>query len=262
MTPVAYVEGVADVSVREMTADDAAWAAGLMERRRQVYAGYSPVFWRPRPGVTSLHARFLGRQIAAPGYVALRTEHGFLIGQRRDQEGFVDDFAVDETASWDDDGAALLRAAWRRWEPDGVGAVRVVTAHADEAKCAMLAALSLDLAEQWWVRELEPAGEGGPAGEGDPARSVSPASPARPITGTGFAGRLVPAPPVYDPGGPLLDVCGLADDADLAGVEREAAGLGAVLLVLPAVPGSRWSDRVADIPGWTVASDWYLGRPG
>ncbi len=56
-----------------MTADDASWAAGLMERRRQVYAAYSPVFWRPRPGVTGLHARFLGRQIGAAGYVALRT---------------------------------------------------------------------------------------------------------------------------------------------------------------------------------------------
>jgi len=66
-----------------MTADDAAWAAGLMERRRQVYAAYSPVFWRPRPGVTGLHARFLGRQLASPGCLAVRTGHGFLIGQRR-----------------------------------------------------------------------------------------------------------------------------------------------------------------------------------
>ena len=137
--------------------------------------------------------------------------------------------------------------------------MRVVTAHADEVKCAMLATLSLDLAEQWWVRELEPAGQGGPASEADPAGQAGPAGS---VTGTGFAGRLVPAPPVYDPGGPVLDVSDLADDADLARVEREAAGLGAVLLVLPAAPGSRWSDRVADLPGWTVASDWYLGRPG
>lgn len=244
---------------REMTADDAAWAAGLMERRRQVYAGYSPVFWRPRPGITGLHARFLGRQVASPGYVALRTGHGFLIGQRRGQEGFVDDFAVDEPARWDDDGAALLAAAWRRWEPDGVEAVRVVTAHADHDKCAMLAGVSLELTEQWWVRELEPAGETSPAGPVSPAGSVSPA---KPVTGSGFAARLVVAPPVYDPGGPVLDVSDLADDADLAVVEREAAGLGAVLLVLPVVPGSWWSDRVADLPGWTVATDWYLGRPG
>src|SRR5207248_325401 len=160
------------------------------------------VFWRPRPGVTGLHACFLGRQIASPGYLALRTDHAFLIGQRRGREGFVDDFAVDETADWDgpsweNDGAALLKAAWRQWEPGGVEAARVVTAHADEDKCAMLAALSLDLAEQWWVRELEPAPPGQPA-------------PAGQVTGTGFAGLLVSAPPVYDPGGLVLQVSELA----------------------------------------------------
>jgi hypothetical protein len=117
LTPVAYVDGVADVSVREMTADDVIWAAGLMERRRQVYSGYSPVFWRPRPGVTGLHARFLGPQIARPASSPCAPITAFSLAS--------------------------------------------VTAHADEAKCAMLATLSLDLAEQWWVRELEPAGQGG-----------------------------------------------------------------------------------------------------
>jgi hypothetical protein len=271
-----------------MTADDVAWAAALMERRRQGYAGYSPVFWRPRPGVTGLHARLLSRQVASPGYVALRTGHGFLIGQSRGQEGFVDDFAVDQTARWDADGAALLLAAWHRWEADGVQAARVVTAHADEDKRAMLAALHLDLAEQWWVRELRPAFP--PASLGLPA---SPGPPARagPVTGTGFAGLLGPAPPVYDPGGPVLLVSDLADDADLGGadlggadlggadlggadlggadlggadlgaVERQAAAMGAVLLIVPAAPGSDRSELLARRPGWTVASDWYLGCP-
>jgi hypothetical protein len=191
-----------------MTADDVAWAAALMERRRQGYAGYSPVFWRPRPGVTGLHARFLSRQVG----------HGFLIGQSRGQEGFVDDFAVDQTARWDADGAALLLAAWHRWEADGVQAARVVTAHADEDKRAMLAALHLDLAEQWWVRELRPASPPDPPDPpGPPDLPASPGPPARswPVTGTGFAGLLGPAPPVYDPGGPVLLVSDLADDADL-----------------------------------------------
>jgi hypothetical protein len=238
-----------------MTADDVAWAAGLMERRRQVYAAYSPVFWRPRPGVTGLHVRFLGRQLTLPGYLALRTGHSFLIGQRRDQEAFVDDFAIDETARWDADGATLLLAAWHRWAADGTEAVRVVTAHADEDKCAMLAALSLELAEQWWVRALSPEGDeppGTPAGQ---------STSAWPVTGAGFSGFLGPAPPVYDPGGPVLQVGDLAADADLASVEREAAGMGAVLLIVPAVPASARAAAIARRPGWTVASDWYLGCP-
>ncbi len=111
----------------------------------------------------------------------------------------------------------------------------------------MLAALSLELAEQWWVRELRPAVADTPAG---------------PVTGTGFSGLLGPAPPVYDPGGPVLLLRDLTSDADLAAVEREAAGMGAVLLIVPAAPGSERAEAIGKRPGWTVASDWYLGRPG
>jgi hypothetical protein len=251
---------VSVIPVREMTPDDAAWAAALMERRRQVYAGYSPVFWRPRPGVTGLHARFLSRQLDAPGYLALRTDHGFLIGQRRDREAFVDDFAVDETATWDGDGAALLRTAWHRWAADGLDAVRVVTAHTDEDKCAMLATFSLDLAEQWWVRELRASPDDQATSA---ARGTQPTQPipTGPVTGAGFSGLLGPAPPVYDPGGPILFLGNLADGTGLADVEREAAGMGAVLLIVPAAPASARAAAVARSPGWTVASDWYLGRP-
>jgi hypothetical protein len=234
------------VTVRELTADDAPWVAELMEQRRQVYAGYSPVFWRPAVGVIDLHTRFLRRQIASPANVALRTDHGFIIGQRRAAEGFVDDFAVGPDGSWDADGTELLRQAWQRLSSGGgFEALRVVTAHADEEKSALLRGLSLRLAEQWWVRELPSAG---------------PLRPPARVAGTGFSGILGPAPPVYAPGGPVLLVDGLADDAELPAVEREATELGALLLVIP-VPVD--SPRAAELPGlgWTVASDWYLGQP-
>ena len=92
----------------------------------------------------------------------------------------------------------------------------------------MLGRLSLELAAQWWVREVQPA--------------------------------LGPAPPVYDPGGPVLHVDDLDDDADLTAVERESAMMGAVLLIVPAVPGSARAERLSR-PGWSVASDWYLAGP-
>jgi hypothetical protein len=82
------------------------------------------------------------------------------------------------------------------------------------------------------------------------------------VTGAGFSGLLGPAPPVYDPGSPVLLLSNLAGDAGLAGVEREAAGMGAVLLIVPAAPASARAAAIARSPGWTVASDWYLGRPG
>lgn len=147
--------------VKELAPDDAVWAVELMERRRRDYAKYSPVFWRPAEHVTDLHARLLRRQISSDMNVALRTDHGFIIVERRRAEGFVDDFAVDRVrTSWATDGAALLLAASQRLAAaGGVDEVRVVTAHADEAKASMLCGLSLRVAEQWWVRELRPVGQ-------------------------------------------------------------------------------------------------------
>ena len=50
--------------VAQMTGADCEWAAELMQRRREVYAAYSPVFWRPAKDAIAPHARFLQRQLA------------------------------------------------------------------------------------------------------------------------------------------------------------------------------------------------------
>ena len=234
------------VEVRELSPDDAAWVADLMEQRRQDYVRFSPVFWRPAKNVTALHARFLRSQITSDASVSLRTEHGFIIAQRRTAEGTVDDFAMDRDGTWNEDGAVLLLAASERLAAAGaLTQVRVVTAHADEPKASMLASLSLHVAEQWWVQELVPA--------------APPGSPGA-VNGTGFSGFVGPAPPVYDPGGPVLQADRLAADADIAAIEREAAELGCVLAVIPAAPGSALSNCLRE-RDWSVASDWYLGWP-
>src|ERR1700753_1244022 len=100
------IGSVTEPRVRVLSADEAGWAAGLMEQRRQQYARYSPVFWRPRDGAAGLHTRFLTRLISAETTVALRTAAGFIIAQARPGEGFVDDFAVAPGGGWDTDGAA------------------------------------------------------------------------------------------------------------------------------------------------------------
>ena len=121
----------------------------------------------------------------------------------------------------------------------------VVTAHADRAKAGMLANLSLALAEQWWVRELQPVG---------PA-----AAPGR-FSGPGFSGTLGPAPGVYDPGGPVFQNDRVGESTDLDAIERAAAAQGAVLAVLPAAPDTAREHELR-LKGWHVASDWYLGIP-
>ena len=229
-----------------MPAADAQWAAELMEKRRRDYARYSPVFWRPAEGVVDLHARFLGDRIIAETTVALRTGHGFIICERRGSKGLVDDFAIEPPGTWDFDGAALMLAASERLAAaDGVATVLVVTAHADRVKAGMLANLSLTLAEQWWVRELEPAG---------------PASAPGRFSGPGFSGLLGPAPGVYDPGGLVFRNDRAGEHTDLAAIERAAAAHGAVLAVLPAAPDPAREHELRQ-QGWHVASDWYLGIP-
>jgi hypothetical protein len=235
------------VEVTELSPDDAVWAAELMERRRQEYARYSPVFWRPAQDAAGLHARFLTRLITADSNIALRTDRGFIICQRRPAEGFVDDFAVEHAGIWDDDGAGLLLAVAERLSVMGqMTKIRVVTAHADRPKVNMLQGLSLRLAEQWWVRELQPG-------------FAQPTAPGR-VAGPGFSGIFGPAPPVYDPGGPVLLADRVNEDTEIAVVEREATALGAVLAIIPASPESARASELSRL-GWSVASDWYLGWP-
>jgi hypothetical protein len=81
----------------------------------------------------------------------------------------------------------------------------------------------------------------------------------RRIEGPGFSALFDPAPPVSDPGDPVLLTDDVADGTDTASLEAEAIRLGAVLLVVPAVPGTARARELSG-PGWHVASDWYVGR--
>lgn len=62
-----------------MEDDDFAWAAALMQRRRERYAAYSPIFWRPAAGIVDAHTQFLRAAAAREGAVALRTDGAFAI---------------------------------------------------------------------------------------------------------------------------------------------------------------------------------------
>jgi hypothetical protein len=230
-----------------MTADDFAWAAQMMQRRRELYARYSPVFWRPAQGIETLHAQFLAWCSKRPGAVALRSEHGFIVSYPQQGCCFVDDFAVDEPSLWATEGKELLLGAWRRARSTEQAALRVVTARRDEAKRSMLIDIGLVVTGRWWVNELTPTGAPRPHG---------------PITLGDVEAQLVAAPPVYDPGG---SVCLLgALDADRAGVAAEAAAAaGAVLAIVQregagAVPAA---EPLLEAAGYHNPAEFYQGQP-
>jgi hypothetical protein len=68
-----------------------------------------------------------------------------------------------------------------------------------------------------------------------------------------------PARPDHS-GPPVLLADRVAAGADPAELDAEAIRLGAVLLVVPAAPGSARARGLAGC-GWHVASDWYFGPP-
>jgi hypothetical protein len=232
------------VDVIGMTPEDAAWAAGVMHARRQEYAAYSPVFWRPAADPVPGHTGFLARQIAADDVVALRTDRGFVVGQIRGSGGGIDDFAVTEPELWATHGRALLDAAMGQMHARGAAEVQVVTAQKDLPKSAMLRDAGLALVNQWWVKAL--------------AAGADSLEPGR-RSGDGFSGILGAAPPVYDPGGPVFLVQSLEDSASVDAVEAAAAEWGAVLAVIPAAPGGARPGELS-AAGFEVASDWYLSR--
>jgi hypothetical protein len=224
--------------------DDFVWSAMLMQRRRERYATFSPVFWRPAANIERSHAEFMRSTAAQDGAIALRTDHAFAISIPHDGRCFVDDFAVDDDDRWATDGRALALEVWATASPQQ-STLRVVTARRDEPKRTMLQSLGLTVTERWWVKELDPTG---------PSATWGPAT-------IGAAPALIiPAPPVYDPGGP---VCLLGDmDTSQAGLAAtEAAGLGAVLAIVQRKHDPPATEPELEMSGYHNPSEFYEGDP-
>ena len=236
-----------------MTADDAAWAAGLMERHRQVYAGYSPVFWRPQPAPPACthasSAATSARPATSPCAPGVASSSASAATTRGSSTTSRSTRPARGTATRRR-GPAEPRAPVRRSTASS-GADSDLARRRGQVRHAGRA-----LASVW--------PSSGASVSCDPARSRS-VPPRGRLTGTGFAGLLGPradrsttrwpGPARRPPGGRR---------ATWYLVEREAAG-----------DGGRAADRARRArhrtgpgrsgpkrPGWTVASDWYLGRPG
>jgi hypothetical protein len=228
-----------------MHAEDFSWAALLMEARRERYARYSPVFWRPARDVVESHAKFLRFVAARPGALALRTAQGFIIGLAQDGYCFVDDFAVAHDALWASEGRALLLATWRARQE--ATALRVVAAQGDEPKWRMLSELGLTPHARWWVKELTPSG---PATHGAIALGD-------------LAAQLVRAPLVYDPGGPVC-LLGNLEASKAATAATRAAAAGAVLAIVQREGGhTPVPEREPELEaaGYHNPAAFYQGRP-
>jgi hypothetical protein len=225
-----------------LTAADLDWVLELIEPRRQQLAEYAPHFWNPAPNARRLHGRFLGAQIDNPELVTLRTDHGFVFAGPRNDGFIIDDFGVDSPDRWPTDGAALVRAAVTGHS------VRIVCPVHELGRYRLAKSLGLTVTESWWTHDLDPAG--------------SVRAGADQISVDGSTGRLLPAPAVYAPGGPVLILSTVGSRESLAAAERRAAAAGSPVAVVPQRADDLSRAQLLTAAGYRRTTDYYDGVPG
>ncbi|HEU4947762.1 MAG TPA: hypothetical protein VFT31_11460 [Kribbella sp.] len=228
--------------MRRLTRADLDWVLDLSAARRERLVPFAPRFWNPAPAARDVHRDFLGSLIDSPRVLSIRTDEGFLFGVSRDGILVVDDFALEHETAWPLDGSALLRGASEE------GRVRLVCPVPESARRLAAAEIGLVTVESWWHRDLDPLG--GPVEAGDDCRLVV----------EGAAGQLVPAPPVYAPGGPVLLVTEVANAVALSAIEQAAVRRGAPVSVVTLPPDDPRGAQLLEPAGYRRTTD-FLEQP-
>jgi hypothetical protein len=206
---------------RRLGPADLDWVVDVTRRRRESLVPHAPRFWRPATDATERHRAFLGHLIDEPDAFTVRTDPGYVIAQRRGSVWLVDDAVVTEAGDWLTDGAQLLRHT-----QEHCGALRLVVPVFETRRMEAASRVGLTPLEHWWHRDLP-----------DVVATVEAEHSEDPtIRVEGAAGRLVPAPPVYDPGGPVLLVAAVESASALSRIETEASRRGAPVSVVSQVP--------------------------
>jgi hypothetical protein len=233
--------GDVTITPRMMTIADVEWVVELAARRRQRIAKFAPRLWNPAPGARREHATFLAGLIQSSTVLSVRTDHGYLFGVPDRGRVVVDDLGLEDDALWQSEGNALLRHA------AGSGPLRVVCPIPEAPRRAVVADLALSVAETWWHRDLD---------------LVPPFIEQRDehrLAVEGAEGLLVSAPPVYDPGGPVLLVQAAATESALRSIERSASQLGAVVSVVSVTRGSQLAPADLEASGYKETTEFFEG---
>jgi len=151
--------------IRTAVQADVPGMTALAAIRREQYARYQPLFWRPAAAAPDKHRTYLGSLVASDEVVTLVSDEagqltGFLIATLTpappvyDPGGLtcqIDDFVVAPATKWPTTGVQLLRAGLAQAGRRGAVQAVVVTAHLDQPKRQALQACGLEVASEWWV---------------------------------------------------------------------------------------------------------------
>jgi hypothetical protein len=200
------------VSVR---AADLDWAVGVLGKRRTSLVAFAPVFWRPANNALERHRDYLQQLLSQDGARAFRTDDALLVANPESGRWLVDDLYVPESG-WGSSAQDL-------WNGLDVVAherpVRFVCPTYERDRSDFARAAGLTVSESWWLRELPESGGGSAGAQLDLA---------------GTRAVTVAAPPVYDPGGPVLFIPSLSCTGRELPMTEEAArrhGCSAIVVV-------------------------------
>lgn len=227
-----------------MALDDLDWVASLARQRRESLARQAPRFWNPAPDASHTHRAFLSHLITQRETLAVRNAHGYLIAIPGDSVWTVDDAEVSAAGRWMTDGVQLLEHA-RQF----CGGLRFVVPVAETHRMDAARHVGLEAVEQWWHRDL-------------PIRGITDdrANEGPAITADGAAGQLVPAPAIYDPGGPVLLVTEVHSAESLDRLESEAIRCGAAVSVVSQEPADATLAALLSKSGYVLTTAFCEGR--
>lgn len=228
-------------SVRELSVADLPWVLEVTAQRRAALVPHAPRFWRSADDAAEKHRVHLGRLINDPAARSLRTDHGYAIGMASPPRLIIDDMVVDEN-HYQNEGIALLQAIAANSD------VRFVCPTFETQRAELARNVGLTVVESWWHRDLEEA-------ESTAAHHIP-----EDLNVDGTHGRLVSAPPIYDPGGPVLFVTKLRSASALREIELRAAKDGATVSVIAVKADDNSVERLARDNGYRRTTDFFEGR--
>lgn len=222
--------------------DDLDWVVEVLQERREPLVGLAPVFWRPAADAAAHHRAFLEHLVTDGGAKAYRTDTAVLVAVPRGPGWLVDDLHVPGSAWAGGDGRTL----WNALAGQTHGSqVRLVCPTYERDRAEFAQAAGLHVAESWWLLEL-PRASGGEAGLR--------------VDLAGTEALTVAAPPVYDPGGPVLFLGPVSDSrAALPVAVDTAPRLGCAAIVVNQVAGEEALAGALAQAGFRRHCDYYTG---
>lgn len=214
---------------RAMTQDDVGWAVSVLARRRAALVPHAPLYWRPAADALERHRAHLAHVIGEGQGVGFRTTDALMVAAEGGRGWTIDDAWV-QPDRWERDGAELWALTMEHVDTDPV---RFVCPVFEPERAAFARHRGLVPASSWWHAEVD-ALETTRAHDEDPH-----------VAGTSAA--LVPAPPIYDPGGLILFLHDVRDVSAIAESRKEARRCGSPLVVVDQPAGrADLADALAD----------------